>query len=72
MLALVREITTLDEFRAPTPAFQDVGGSTFVTFDPRIGEWLGGALIRGLLGYARAGDRPSFDIPTSLREHWNL
>lgn len=57
MLALVREITTLDEFRAPTPAFQDVGGSTFVTFDPRIGEWLARIAVFGGLVLLLFGGR---------------
>ncbi|MCB9751689.1 MAG: DUF2236 domain-containing protein [Myxococcales bacterium] len=36
----------------------------------KIGEIMGAALIRGLIGCPRAGARPGFDIPASLRENW--
>ncbi len=44
---------------------QDLGRVT-----AKVGEWFGAALIRAIMGSPRAGERPGFEIPASLREHW--
>ena len=52
---------------ARADAIQDLGPRS-----ARIARWFGAKMITTLIGRGRAGARPSFDIPATLRADWNL